>query len=506
MPMCPVLLRYLVLAVFLSPRVDIALADDPKARVQHTSPTVTLPSPTTADDSLREMTVRPGFTVELVAAEPLTMDPVSFAWGPDGKLWVVEMADYPSGMDGDGEFGGRVRYLEDSDDDGRYDRSTVFLDGLGFPSGVMPWRDGVLVSCAPDIFYAEDSDGDGRSDIRHVLFSGFEEGNQQHRMNGFTWGLDNWVHGANGDSGGVIRSHPREAMVSIAGRDFRVDPDSGRVEPQTGPSQFGRQRDDWGNWFGTHNSNPLFHFVLQDHYLRRNPHVATPNPQVNVSVIPGASPVYPTSRTTERFNEPDRANRFTSACGATIYRDELFGPQFTGNSFVCEPVHNLVHREVIRATGVTFTSQRADDEQRSEFLSSRDSWFRSTMCRTGPDGALWVADMYRHVIEHPEWIPTDWQDQLDVRAGDDRGRIYRVFPSHERPRRIRRLDQLGTRELVAALSSPNGWERDMAHQMLLWQDDDSALEPLRQLALRAERPLARLHALCVIRRIARFDR
>ncbi|HVW36708.1 MAG TPA: PVC-type heme-binding CxxCH protein, partial [Pirellulales bacterium] len=115
---------------------------------------------------LASMKPRPGFQVELVAAEPLVMDPVAFAWGADGKLWVVEMADYPRGVDGQGKFGGRVRFLEDTDGDGRYDRSTVFLDELGFPSGVMPWRRGVLVTCAPEIFYAEDTDGDGRADVR----------------------------------------------------------------------------------------------------------------------------------------------------------------------------------------------------------------------------------------------------------------------------------------------------------------------------------------------------
>ncbi len=114
----------------------------------------------------------PGFTVEQVAAEPLVMDPIAFAWGPDGKLWVVEMADYPLGIDGQGKHGGRVRFLEDTDGDGRYDRSTLFLDGLGYPTGVWPWRKGVLVSCAPEILYAEDTDGDGKADRRETLFTG----------------------------------------------------------------------------------------------------------------------------------------------------------------------------------------------------------------------------------------------------------------------------------------------------------------------------------------------
>src|SRR5262245_20789563 len=185
------------------------------------------PGPKSPEESLKCIKVRPGFTVELMAAEPLVMDPIAFAWGPDGKYWVVEMGDYPLGTDGHGKFGGRVRCLEDTDGDGRYDRSTVFLDGLGFPTGVLPWRKGVLVACAPDIFYAEDTDGDGKADVRRTLFTGFGQGNQQHRMNSLVWGLDGWVYGANGDSGGVIRSSlkPDAEPVDISGRDFRIRPD-----------------------------------------------------------------------------------------------------------------------------------------------------------------------------------------------------------------------------------------------------------------------------------------
>ena len=171
--------------------------------------------------SLRSIRVEPGFTVELAATEPLVKDPIGFEWGADGKLWVVEMGDYPLGVDGKGKPGGVVRFLEDLDGDGRYDKQTTFLDGLGFPTGVMPWREGVLVACAPDIFYAEDRDGDGKADHREVLYTGFSEGNQQHRLNGFELGLDGWIYGANGDSGGSVRSVKTGKITAINGRDFR---------------------------------------------------------------------------------------------------------------------------------------------------------------------------------------------------------------------------------------------------------------------------------------------
>ena len=476
------------------------------------------PGPKSARASLACIRTRPGFQVELMASEPLVMDPVAFAWGPDGRLWVAEMADYPLGMHGpknddaptdgaQGEAGGgRVRYLEDTDGDGKYDRSTLFLEGLNFPNGVLPWGKGVLVTAAPDILYAEDTDGDGKADARRVIYTGFGEGNQQHRVNGLQYGLDNWVHCANGDSGGEILCVATGERFNIGGRDLRIRPDENLLDPETGPTQFLRSQDDWGNWFGSNNANPMYHFVHADAMLRRNWHVSVQQARVNVSQVPGASPVFPLSRTQARFNDPNAYNRFTSACSSILYRDELFGPAFVGNSFVSEPVHNLVHREVVSPAGVTFTSRRAEDESQSEFLASSDNWFRPTMLRVGPDGALWIADMYRAVIEHPEYIPKELQADLDLRGGDDRGRIYRVYPVGVPPRAIPRLDQTDAVELAMALDSPSGWQRDLAQQLLVERSDPESVATLRQLALDpTRRPQTRLHALCSLDGMVQLD-
>lgn len=448
--------------------------------------------------ALRSLRARPGMRVELMAAEPLTMDPVALAWGPDGKLWVAEMADYPRGVNGPGTPGGRVRFLEDADGDGRYDRSTLFLDGLKYPNGVAPWRDGVLVTAAPDILWARDTDGDGRADRREVLFHGLAEGNPQHRANGLKWGLDGWLYCANGDSGGRVRSLKTGQQVDLGGRDFRIQPDEGRIELVTGMSQFGRNRDDWGNWFGSNNANPMYHFVLEDHYLARNAHVVPPAPQVDVPVAPGTAPVFPRSRTLPRFNDLHTANRFTSACSAIVYRDDLLGEHYAGNVFVCEPVHNLVHREVMQPAGVTFSSRRAADEAAREFLASTDNWFRPVMVETGPDGGLWIVDMYRAVIEHPEWIPRDWQQRLDLRAGHDRGRIYRVLPIERPARAAPRLDRLSDEQLVAALESPNGPRRDLAQQLLVWRGAKGVEPALARLAASSSLPQCRVQALATL--------
>jgi putative membrane-bound dehydrogenase-like protein len=456
------------------------------------------PTAKTPEASLHAIRTRPGFAAELVAAEPLVQSPIAFAWGADGKLWVVEMGDYPLGLDNKGKPGGRVKYLEDTDGDGKYDKATIFLDGLSFPTSVLPWRKGVLVTCAPDILYAEDTKGTGKADVRVPLYTGFVPGNPQHRVNSLVWGLDNWIYCANGDSGGKVKSVKTGAAINLRGRDLRVRPDDGGLDAQAGQTQYGRNRDDWGNWFGCNNSNPMWHFALADHYIRRNSHLAAPDPRVPVSGTPGAAPVFPISRTLPRFNDPHAANHFTSACSAIVYRDELFGAAFANSTFVSEPVHNLIHREVLTDRGLIFTSRRAPDEQKSEFLASSDNWFRPTSIQTGPDGALWVADMYRAVIEHPEWIPLDWQKRLDLRAGQDKGRIYRVYPVSAKPRRIPRLDRLDTAGLVAALDSPNGWQRDTVQQLLLWRKDAGAVPLLEKLTTDCQRPLGRLHGLCTL--------
>ena len=421
--------------------------------------------PKSPQDSLKCIQVRPGFVVELMAHEPVVQDPIAFAWGPDGKFWVVEMGDYPLGTP-DKKGGGRIKILEKSRADGPYDKATLFMDGLSFPTGVTPWKKGVLVTCAPDIFYAEDTDGDGKADKREVLFTGFKEGNQQHRVNGLVYGLDGWYYGANGDSGGEVTSVKTGKKVDIRGRDFRLKPDTGEFETATGQTQFGRCRDDFGNWFGCNNSNPLYHFVLEEHYMSRNPYLIPPAAKIDVSVTPGASRVYPISKPQPRFNTPAGLNHFTSACSAMIYRDDFFGPEFYGNSFVCEPVHNLIHREILERKGITFTSRRAADEKESEFLASSDNWFRPATVALGPDGCLWIADMYRQVIEHPEWIPKDWQKKVDLRAGHDQGRIYRVRPKDKTPREVPNIKQMKVEELAKAIASPNGLIRDAAQKAL----------------------------------------
>ncbi len=463
------------------------------------------------DEAIASMHVKPGLEIELVAAEPLVMDPVAFDWGPDGRLWVVEMRDYPNGLTWNGIDdplnvpGGRVKVLTDTDKDGRYDEAEIFLDNLPFPTGVKVWDKGVLITSAPNVIYAEDTDGDSIADKQEIWFEGFAKSNQQHRVNGLAWGLDNWLHIANGDGGGIILSKTTRDEVDIRGHDLRIDPFTKKLEPLSGRTQCGRYRDDWGNWFGCNNSNPLWHYPMRYSHLKRNSSLSPPSATVNVPVDPGAAPVYPLSKTLERFNQPDRANRFTSVCGPAIYRDETLGANFKGNAFVCEPVHNLVSRQVLQPRGASFKSDRAFDEKDSEFLASTDNWSRPVSVRTGPDGAIWVADMYRLVIEHPEWIPHQWQEKYDLRAGSDLGRIYRIFPKGKNPGAVPTFDQLNDEELAAKLDQPNGTNRDLIHQMLLWRKAGKVTPVLQELVRSGKEPAARLQALSVLSGLGKLE-
>jgi putative membrane-bound dehydrogenase-like protein len=496
-----------------------AAAASHAVQINETEPQPDSP-PVAAADALKTIRVRDGFEVQLVAAEPLIADPVAIDWSHDGKLWVAEMADYPSGMDNNGSPGGRIRCVVDSNNDGQYDSSTIFLQDIPFPTGVMAWGRGILVTAAPELFYAEDSDGDGHADIRRTLFSGFLEGNQQLRVNGLRWGLDGRIHCASGShhpgygSASTILSHLTQQKTAVGSRDFCFHPETGEIEPQSGPSQFGRNRDPWGHWFGEQNSYPLWHYVLDDASIRRNPHFAIADTR---QLLTTSNPlVRPATAPEKRFHSFDQAGRYTSACSGIVYLDELLFPPdpnampdqlATQHTFTCEPFSNLVQHNLLVDNGTTFTltPDPAEADATSDFFASTDRWCRPVMVRTGPDGALWVVDMYRYMIEHPHWLPKEGQDELRpfFRHGDDRGRIYRIIPRGANvpaPAFLqqRRVQPATTAELTEDLTHSNAWIRDAAHQQLLVNRNPAATPLLNALVQTASRPASRLQALCAL--------
>lgn len=422
----------------------------------------------TPKESLAKIQVRPGMKAELVACEPMVQSPVAIDFGHDGSLWVAEMFDYPMGPKGNYEPAGRVRLLDQCDERGIPKRSRVFLDGIPFPTGVTVWRKGVLICAAPDILYAEDTDGDGKADKVEKLFSNFGTGNFHARVNSLVPGLDGWIHGSCGLLGGQILSHKTGKILALGGRDFRIKPETGEMEPATGQTQQGRVRDDHGQWFGCDNTTLATHLVVSDEALRRNPFAAYPSVVAHIATSPSVTRLHPV-RPVQMFQLSGAPNSTTAATGIGVYRDNLLGSSLQGDLFTCESVNLLVHRMKLVPKGSTFEALIPAGEENAEFIASSDLWFRPVQMRTGPDGAIWVVDMHRAVIEHPRWIPQVELEKVDTRAGADLGRILRIVPTDKPLRPIPKLNQLNPTDLAKAIDTPNGTLRDMVMQEILFR-------------------------------------
>lgn len=445
-------------------------------------------SPVTAEESLKHFAVEPGFEVELIAAEPWVRDPVHLSWDARGRMYVTEMIDYPTGP----EPLGRIVRIEDTNGDGRMDRNTIFAEGLSFPMCATPWRNGVLVLSDTNLLYLEDVDGDGTADVRRALFTGFSAGNTQHRVNSLQWNLDNWIYGANGGSPANITSveFPTRTPVAVISTDFRLRPDTGEIETLFDNSDYGVTLDDLGRRFNSSAGGNQHHVVLDRPLRDRNPF---PPKVGSLQRLEGRVPLHQISGKSERFNDPLDLGFFTAASGQMIYRGGNFPAHVNGNLFIGESAGNLVHRDVLVRQGASFIADV--HTQPREFLASTDPWFRPVYLATGPDGCLYIADMYRAVIEHPEWIPDDIEKTLDLNAGNDRGRIYRIRHRARPPGPVEPLDRLSGLALVDRLASSNGWVRDTAQRLLVERSDHSAVPRLQQAVRNSPAPLARVHAL-----------
>ncbi len=487
--------------------VTTGLSGDPKPATGALAP----------KDELATFRVAKGFRVELVAAEPDVVDPVAIAFDEDGRLFVAEMRGYPNDGVGEGTItSGKIKMLTDPDAKGVYRKSVTFADGLRFPTSVMPWKGGLLVAVAPDLIYLKDNDGDGKADEKRVLYTGFGVYNIQQLLNGLQWGLDNWVYACNGNNPSTVHSPEKKEMpaLTLRGRGIRFHPDvPGSLEPTSGGGQFGLAADDWQRWFTATNSQHLRQIVLPDQYLRRNPYL--PVAAVTLDIPDGVaghgavcqvhriSPFegWRVERTTMRKDSPD-SKRFpatelvpggyiTSACSPVVYTADLFPEAFRNNTFVCEPANNLIHRDILEPKGAVFSAKRGDAT--SEFLASTDIWFRPVNLTVGPDGALYVVDFYREVIETPLSLPPEMKKKLPLHS-QGRGRIWRVVPESGAPFKKPELGKAPAAELVKLLEHPNPWWRLTAQRLLVERQDKSVVEPLKELALKSQSPQGRVHA------------
>lgn len=477
-------------------------------------------APTEPADALKTFTVAPGFKIEQVAAEPLVNSPVAMEWDENGRLFVCEMRGYSEDRD---KSLSRVSMLEDLDGDGKYDKSTVFADKLLWPTAVFCYDGGLFVGDAPDVFYFKDTDGDGKADVKKHVFTGFGTSNVQGLLNCFRWGLDNKIHLATSSLGGEIRkaSEPNAKPVNVRGRDIAFNPNTYDFELTSGAAQHGMSFDDWGHKFVSSNSNHIQQVMYEDRYIARNPYLSAPDARVMIAAdgpqaeVFRKSPVEPwrVIRTQLRVAGAVKgmvegggraAGYFTGAGGVTIYRGDAWPDEWKGIAIVGDVGSNLVHRKRLEPNGLEFIAKRIDDK--SEFVASTDVWFRPAQYACGPDGSLHILDVYREVIEHPASIPPMIKEHLDLTAGRDRGRLYRVIPEKGfKQRPTPKLGNATTAELVALLEHPNSWHRETAARLLYTRQDKTAAPLLVKLATESKLPQGRMHALYALDGLKALD-
>ncbi len=477
--------------------------------------------PVEPDKVLDTFRIKKGFRLELVAHEPMVVDPIQMAFDEDGRLYIVEMRWYQSETRTDLMFDeriGRIRLLEDTNGDGRFDKSTIFADKLRYPSAVIPYDGGVYVGLEPDLIYLKDRNGDGVADFRQVVFTGF--GNQRDRldsqmfMNSLTWGLDNRIHGAKGHGGTITAVAARDAApLDLRNRDFSFDPRTHTMRAESGGGKQGLTFDDYGRKFVCTANSAVQFLMYEDRYASRNPFYAPPRALVDVALDPGEtvdrqivhriSPEDPWRRIRNRWRAegvfagppPQPPTYLIGSSGVTLYRGNAFPADYRQDVFIGIAGNNLVHHRRVTPDGVGFRARRLPDESSEEFLASTDLWFRPVAFANGPDGALYIADLYREILDFSDGIPESIKRFKDLNRGNDRGRIYRVVPDGFKQPALPKLGRAGTAELVATLQHPNAWHRETAARLLYERQDKSAIPALAQLAAQSTSALGRLHAL-----------
>lgn len=434
--------------------------------------------------SLESYRVAPGFELELVASEPLVNAPVSIDFDNKGRMWVLEMPGFMPNVDGSGEEepNGKIKILEDRDDDGVVDHVKVFLDSLVLPRAIAHVYGGLLYAEPPNLWFVEiKGDKPGKRTLVDSLYA--PVGNVEHMPNGLLMNIDNWIYNSNSN--------------------FRYQRQGNqwKKEPTTYRGQWGIDKDNWGRLYYNNNTTQLIGDYVLPNLVMRNPYFE-PQEAVN-RILTEDQRVFPLHSTTVNrgyddgiLDEQGRLVNFTAACSPLVYKGDYFPAEFDQNVFVCEPAANLIKRNVLSFEAVRTTAKRAYEGE--EFIASTDEAFRPVKLASGPDGALYIADMHRGVLQHRADITPYYEEnvvkkKLDTIVG--MGRILRVVYKGKRPSSIPDLDKASPDELISLLTSRNGWLRDRAQQLLIHRGDLSVSEKLKELVKAGGNEVGALHAL-----------
>ncbi|HCQ38548.1 MAG TPA: hypothetical protein DIV39_05285 [Verrucomicrobiales bacterium] len=508
------------------------------------------PQPLSPAESAKRIQLPEGFRIDLIASEPVVKEPSGIAFDEYGRVFVCELHGYnieghidTQELNKTGELdktvrrirwefkGGKiaeealehqygvVKLLIDTDGDGVMDKAEVWADDLPPCYGIVAAQGGVIVTCAPHIIFFADRDGDGKPDVRENLFTGFKVNTIERGINNPIWGLDDWIYVGSGSGGGTITGPKIKNPFELGGSDFRIKADGSAIEHVNGSvSTFGLTMNDMGDRFPSSGGNPArYALPLPRHNLARNPHVATPgSTQVAADYSNGYRLSDPHPWRVKRGRDPEwvkfygqretNSNYFSGGCSTTFYGGRLFPEEYYGNLFYCEPSLNIVHRTVLTQDGAGYRARRAPGEQESEFLASTDQWFRPMNLRVGPDGALYIVDMYREIIEDYSAVPRFLQQQYGLNKGKDHGRIWRLSPKGKALAPNEKLAKAKVNELAHALAADNPWRRAAAQRILIERGDRGARDSLVKL-LRAERaaPSGVIRALQTLRALKSLE-
>jgi mono/diheme cytochrome c family protein/glucose/arabinose dehydrogenase len=455
-------------------------------------------APLPPEAALKTFYMPPGYRIELIASEPLIQEPVALDWDLQGRLWAVEMPGFMADLTGSNEHEpiGRVVVLEDVDGDGRMDRRTVFADGLILARSIKVLDRGVLVAEPPNLWLMKDTTGDLKMDTKELVTNQFGrfEGDPQNNANGFVWALDNRMYTAG----------QADVQLRLKNGAFEVTRTLQRGE-------WGITQDDAGRIYRNTNESAVHVDLVPTMYYARNPNLvrtrgsydrlATGNEDLNI-----VWPVRPNPGTNRAYQTGiDRADgtlfKFTSVCAPLVYRGDRLPSELYGNVFVAEPAANLVGRIVLEQDARGPTARKA--YARGEFLASTDERFRPVYIPNAPDGTMYIADMYRGIIEHRISITEYLRDQIlerKLNTSTGYGRIYRVM--HDSSARDLRppfpASGASSVQLIAALSHPNGWWRDTAQRLLVERNDKSIGPAILALATGSAPWRTRLHALWML--------
>ena len=427
--------------------------------------------PTAPEKAGARISIPPDFTLNLVAAEPLIEKPISLDWDAAGRLWVAETPEYPVHTNRSVPPHDRISILSAPDATGRYQKKSVFYGDLNLVTSLVFYRDGVIVSQAPDVYWLRDIDGNGKCDKpeeKVVLYTGFGTQDTHAVISNLRWGLDGWIYATVGYSRGDIWSGDRRKHFGpISDGVIRFKPDGSAIEQfsSKGSNTWGVDvAPDGEVFFSQANGNHINHVVMPEYVLARG----KVGSATSFKTIEDHKKSFPIREYNQQaYVQIDFVGGFTAASGACIYNGGAWPAEWNQSYFVTEPTVNLVHRDVLQPAGVTYLATK---DREAEFIASTDLWFRPIHARVGPDGALYILDFYNQAVVHNDTRGTrHGPNNAAVRPDRDHyfGRIWRVQHQQAKKLAVPDLARATPAELAGALGHPNGWVRQTAQRRLL---------------------------------------